>query len=498
MMARDKTYRPWSPRQSFLLPPSPMEWLPEGHLAYFILDVVEQLDLSEIERAIQAKDPRGNRPYSPAMMAALLIYAYCTGVFSSRKIERAISEDVAFRVLAGGEQPHFTTLNEFRKHHQDSFAGLFRQVLALCQKAGLVKLGQVAIDGTKIQGNASRHKAMSYERMKKRQAELEAEVERLLARAKQVNQEEDARYGEGQREEDLPEELRRREKRLATIVRARAELEAEAREARAAQLREQAARARKKADSAPTDKERKQAERRAEARERAASNLEPASKTPASFVTPEGLPKHRPRTQRDGTPHPKAQRNFTDPDSRIMESGGTFLQGYNCQLAVDAQHQIIVAQGVTNQPPDAGNLPPMLEQVRSHCAGQAPEIATADAGYWSPEVPQECLEKAGTKVLISLRRQRHGESPPKVSTGPPPEEASPREKMAWKLQTEPGRAAYARRKAIVEPVNGQIKEARGYRRFLLRGLNQVRNEWSLVCLGHNLLKLHRSAGLVAG
>lgn len=492
-MDGEKRYRPWSPKQSFLLPPSPLEWLPEGHLAYFLLDVVEQLDLSEIERAIHAKDPRGNRPYSPAMMTVLLIYAYCVGIFSSRKIERAIYEDVAFRVLAGGEQPHFTTLNEFRKTHLRAFAGLFRQVLDLCQRSGLVKLGQVAIDGTKIQGNASRHKAMSYERMQQRQAQLEAEVARLLERAENVDQEEDARYGEGQREEDLPEELRRREKRLETIRKAKAELEAEAREARAAQLREQGDRARQQALSAPTEEEREKAQRRAEAREKAAAALDPESK--ASFVTPEGLPKHRPRTRPDGTPDPKAQRNFTDPDSRIVESGGAFLQGYNCQLAVDEAHQIILAHGVTNQSPDAGNLAPILEQVRSNCAGQTPEIALADAGYWSAQAPQDCLEKAGTEVLISLHRQRHGESPPESSSSPLPPEATAREQMAWKLGTEQGRAAYARRKAIVEPVNGQIKEARGFRRFLLRGLDRVREEWTLVCLGHNLLKLHRSGAL---
>lgn len=492
-MDGDKRYRPWSPKQSFLLPPSPMEWLPEGHLAYFLLDVVEQLDLGEIERAIQAKDPRGNRPYSPAMMTALLIYAYCTGVFSSRKIERAIHEDIAFRVLAGGEQPHFTTLNDFRKNHQEAFAGLFRQVLDLCRGAGLVKLGQVAVDGTKIQGNASRHKAMSYERMKQRQERLAGEVKRLLERAKQVDQEEDAHYGEGGREEDLPEELRRREKRLEKILKARAELEEEARQARATRLREQEDRARKKARSAVTEKERKRAERRADTRKKAAEELDPESK--ASFVTPEDLPKHRPRTLRDGTPNSKAQRNFTDPDSRIMESGGAFLQGYNCQLAVDEKAQIILAQAVTNQPSDAGNLAPILEQVRANCGGQAPEVATADAGYWSPEAAADCLRKAGTETLISLRRQRHGEAPPVCATDPPADDAQAREKMAWKLGTEEGRAAYARRKAIVEPVNGQIKEARGFRRFLLRSLDQVRNEWSLVCLGHNLLKLHRLGAL---
>lgn len=230
----DKQYRPWDARQSLLLPPSPLEWLPEGHLAYFVLELVEQLDLGQIERSIQSKDSRGTRPYSPGMMTALLVYAYCVGVYSSRKIERASYEDVAFRVLAGGQHPHFTRINAFRKTHLDALSGLFVQVLQLCRRAGLVKLGHVAMDGTKVQAAASKHKAMSYGRMSEEERRLKVQVEELLAQADAVDQEEDARYGEGQREEDLPEELRRREKRLERIQQAKAELEAEARASRAA------------------------------------------------------------------------------------------------------------------------------------------------------------------------------------------------------------------------------------------------------------------------
>jgi transposase len=472
-----------------------LEWLPEGHLAYFILDVLVELDLSEIENAIQNKDARGTRPFSPYMMTTLLLYAYCVGVVSSRKIERALVEDVAFRVLAGGEQPHFTSINQFRKNHLTAFKELFVQVLHLCQKAGLVKLGQIAVDGTKMEANASKHKAMSYEYMGRREEQLVAEVDELLERAKQVDEEEDARFGEGQREEDLPEEMRRREARLAKIREAKVALEAEALDARAAVLREQADKARQAATTAATEPEQKRAERRAEAREEKASALV-APEDAVSFETPEGLPKHRPRTRSDGTPHPKAQRNFTDPDSRVMQSGGAFLQGYNCQAAVDEAHQIIVAQAVTNQPPDNGNLLPLLRQTQANC-GAAPEVVTADAGYWSPDVPDACTQETGTDVLIAVERRKHWKSDPQVTSGPPPDDATPKESMSWKLRTEEGRAAYARRKAIVEPVFGQIKEARGLRRLLLRGLEKVSAEWSLICMGHNLLKLFRAETLAS-
>lgn len=490
----DKAYRPWAPRQGFLLPPSPLEWLPEGHLAYFILELVEELDLGEIERAIQAKDPRGTRPYSPAMMVALLLYAYCAGVYSSRKIERATYEDVAFRVLGGGDHPFFTTINDFRKTHQEALSGLFVQVLQMCRRAGLVKLGHVAMDGTKVKAAASKHKAMSYRRMGEEEARLEAQVRELLARAEAADQEEDARFGEGQREEDLPEELRRREERLRRIRQAKAELEAEARASRAAALREQAERARRRAAEEPREPQRKANETRARQREEEAEALEgPAG--PDDFRTEQGLPKHRVQTRPDGTPHEKAQRNFVDPDSRIMERGGSFLQGYNCQLAVDEEHQVIVAQAVTNQCPDAGNLLPLLDQVRELC-GVAPSVTTADAGYWSPEVEPEGARR-GCAVYVAPDRQRHGADP---APAEPATEAglSPKDRMRNKLRSPEGRAIYARRKAVVEPVYGQIKEARAFRRFLVRGLRAVSGQWSLVCTGHNLLKLYRATYALGG
>ncbi|MGH9380414.1 MAG: transposase, partial [Thermoanaerobaculia bacterium] len=419
----DKQYRSWEPRQGFLLPPSPLDWLPEGHLAYFILELLDQLDVTQIERSIRSKDARGTRPYSPAMMTGLLLYAYCVGVYSSRKIERATYEDVAFRILAGGQHPYFTTINEFRKTHLEALSSLFVQVLQLCRRAGLVKLGHVAMDG------------------------------------------------------------------LRRIRQAKAELEAEARASRAAELREQAEQARQRAaQESRSDKARKAEETRARRREEQAAALDEARVE--DFVTQEGLPKHRVRTRPDGTPHPKAQRNFVDSDSRIMECGGSFLQGYNCQLAVDEEHQIIVAQAVTNQCPDNGNLVPLLDQVARYC-GRSPTHATADAGYWYPQAEEDCC-KRGTDGYVAPDRQRRGGDPP-PSAPSAAEQPTERDRMREKLRTVQGRAIYARRKAVVEPVNGQIKEARGFRRFLLRGLNAVGGQWSLVCTGHNILKLYRAA-----
>ena len=488
-----KRYREWAPSQSFLLPPSPLEWLPEGHLAYFVLEVVGELDLSSIEERIQGKDARGTRPYEPAMMVALLVYAYAVGVFSSRKIARATYEDVAFRVLAGGTHPHFTTINEFRKQHLEALRGLFLQVLKLCQAAGLVKLGHVALDGTKVQANASKHKAMSYERMLKSELQLVEEIKALLKRATDMDAGEDERFGKGQQEEDLPAELQRRESRLATIREAKARLEAEAAQARARALRQQAARAEERSKTSPDVTDRKRAatlatKRAAQARELAPDSDDDDLDPPA---TGNGLPKHQPNVTTDGKPHAKAQMNFTDADSRIMERGGVFLQGYNCQAAVDEGHQIIVAQAVSNLGSDNGNLLPMLEQVRGNC-GRASSTTTADAGYWRPDISAEC-KRLGTDEYISTTRSKHGQhdarahSEESVDGGDTPLQA-----MRAKLETERGRGIYARRKAVVEPVFGQIKEARGFRRFLLRGLDSVQGEWALVCTGHNLLKLWRS------
>ncbi|MFL5455499.1 MAG: IS1182 family transposase [Myxococcales bacterium] len=487
-----KSYRPWSPNQSFLLPPSPLEWLPEGHLAYFVLDTVQALDLSAIEDAIQDKDGRGERPYCPAMMVALLVYGYSVGVFSSRRLARETYEDVAFRVLAGGEHPHFTTVNQFRLDHREALAKLFVQVLRLCKKAGLVKLGHVSFDGTKVAANASKHKAMSYKRMQEEEKRLEGEVKALLGKADEVDRSEDAQYGVGQSAEDLPQELQRREARLARIREAKAALEQEAAEARAEELRERAQELRRKAadESVALGKRREAAGRAAtaEKKARALDGKGPDDEGPGGGgITGGDLPRHRVQTRADGTPTPKAQRNFTDPESRIMVKGGEFLQAYNAQAAVDAEAQIIVAALVTNQPTDAEHLAPMLDEVAANC-GQTPVVATADSGYFSRDNAEECARR-GVDAYISVGRgERH--LAPAEENATPAQQA--RAAMAARLATSEGKAIYARRKCIVEPAFGQVKQARGFRRFSFRGLLAVRAEWAFVCATHNLLKLFRS------
>lgn len=486
-----KRYRAWNPHQSYLLPPSPLEWLPEQHLAYFILEIVETLDLREIEGAIQRKDPRGERPYPPKMMVALLLYAYCVGVFSSRRIARATYEDVAFRVLAGGNHPYFTTVNQFRLDHREAFAGLFAQALKLCRKAGLVKLGHVSVDGSKVQANASKHKAMSFERMKEEEARLKSEIEALLSQADATDRDEDARYGKGHDAQELPEELRRRESRLAKIQEAKAALEKEAAELRAEELRANAQRQREKAADPTVDPvERKRAVTRAAKSQRQAEELDDNDddETPPAGGDHSDLPRHRVQTKPDGSPAPKSQRNFTDPDSRIMKSKTGYLQAYNAQIVVDGASQVIVAEGLTNQAPDQQHLVPMLARAVANC-GDRPAILTADNGYFSADNVKAC-EQRSVDPYIAAGRKNDG-SPNDCSSDSDAQQV--KQRMREKLQTEAGRAVYARRKAIAEPPFGQIKEARGFRRFSLRGLAKARCEWTLVCLTHNLLKLFRAS-----
>ena len=368
-----KEYRPWSPEQSYLLPPSPSDWLPEGHLAYFLLELVQELDLGPIEAAIQSKDHRGTRPYSPRMMTALILYAYSVGIYSSRRIERGTYEDVALRVLAGGEHPHFSTVSDFRLQHRGALAGFFREVLTLCRRAGLVSLGHVSLDGTKVQANASKHKAMSYSRMKDEEKRLTAEVEAMLFRAEDVDREEDERYGMGQRPEDLPPELHRREARLRLIREAKAALEKEAKAVRAAELRGLAQVQHEHAQTAPNPAARQRAETRARKLEVHVRKLfDDDDTTPPTAGSPTDVPHHRVTATTEGRPAPKAQRNFTDPDSRIMVSNGAYLQAYNAQIVVDEQTQVIVAEAVGNQAPDAEYLRPLLQRTRENC-GEAPD-----------------------------------------------------------------------------------------------------------------------------
>lgn len=428
-----KTYRPYSPDQMFLLPPSLRDWLPEDHLVYFVSDVVDQMDLSRIE-SVYERDDRGQPPYHPRMMTKILVYAYCIGVFSSRRIQKRLVEDVAFRVLAAGNQPDFRTISDFRKIHLDAIQGLFEQVLNLALTAGAIKLGRVALDGTKIKANASKHKAMSYKRMKEDQRKLRAEVRKLLEQAAAADDEEDARYGKDKRGDELPEELSRRETRIQKIREAKRALE----------------------------------ERAREEAEQEGKTQEQAEKT---------------------RPDDKAQYNFTDPESRIMKGSDGFVQAFNAQAVVEEGSQLIVAQAVTQEANDKQQVIPMVEAV-GHQAGQMPAQLLADSGYCSDR-NLEYLEKKPVDVYIATGRQKHGHKPERCKRGPLPQGATRVDKMTRKLQTKSGAAVYAARKCIVEPVFGQIKHARGFRQFLLRGIRKVRGEWALVCATHNILKMYR-------
>jgi len=458
-----KQFRNCNLNQAYLLPPSLQDWLPEGHLARFVADVVEALDLSALYAQYEEGDGRGLAAYDPRMMVRLLIYGYCRGVASSRRIERATTEDVAFRYLAADEHPDHTTIADFRKEHLANLGQLFVQVLKLCQQAGLVKLGHVALDGTKMKASASKHKAMSYARMEEAEKQLAEEVEALLQEAARVDAEEDGKYGKGKRGDELPEELARRESRLKKIREAKAALEAEAKEAA----------------------KQKQAEVEARLREREKEEEERGRKFG-------GRPPQAPDPQQ-AKPEPQAQRNFTDPDSRIMKDGATkeFVQGYNAQAVVDSQAQVIVAAAVTQEANDKQQLVPLLTQVEV-TTGSKPEQATADTGYFSERNVTD-RKLAGIDLLVAPDRQKHGEKVP-VATGPPPPGVGVAEQMRHKLRTPEGQAVYKMRKAVVEPVFGQIKEARGFRRFLLRGLAQVEAEWKLICATHNLLKLFHAGG----
>jgi transposase len=483
-----KTYRPYVPGQSYLLPPSPSEWLPEDHLAYFILELVEDLDLGEVERVIQAKDHRGERPFSPRMMTTLWLYGYAVGVTSSRKIAKATHEDVAFRVLAAGEHPHFTSINEFRASHRQALGNLFHQVLQECMSAGLVKLGHVAIDGTKMKANASKHKAMSYERMEKDDARLTAEIERFFDQAEATDAEEDKLYGVGQQPHDLPAELRRREDRRAKIREVRDALKKETAKRRAAELQHMADELRVKAE-APTTSSAQQASLTTVAaqHDQQAADLDDDDLPPP--CADDDLPRNAPPAKPDGTPQPKAQRNFTDPESRIMLRDGAFLQAYNGQIAVDEGSQIIVAAALSNQAPDAEYFEPLLRRVVDNCDA-VPTCVTADSGYFSA-ANVAAAEAMGTEPFIAVGGHRRNGLPDEPSVRPS-QQTAPRRAMRELLGTPRGHAAYARRKATVEPVFGQIRACQGIRQMSFRGLFKNRCEWLLICATHNLLKLWRA------
>ena len=431
-----KGYRAYLPEQDLLLPPSLREWLPEGHLAYYVGDIVDQMDLSAIH-AVYEKELRGQPPYDPRMLTKVLVYGYCVGVCSSRRIQKRLQEDIGFKVLAAGNEPDFRTISDFRKIHLEALQGLFEQVLEMALEIGARKLGRVSLDGTKVKANASKHKAMSYGRMNEKQKQIREQVKRILAEAEAADEAEDRQYGD-KRGDELPEELQRRETRLAKIKQAKKVLEQRARDKAAAEGKS------------------------AEAVKRA-------------------------------KPEEKDQYNFTDPESRIMKGGDGFVQAYNAQAAVEPEMGLIVGQLVTQAANDKEQLKPMVEAIEAQ-SGQRPEAILADSGYCSEE-NLRYLESAGQperkiEGYIATGKQKHGEYRQPCRRGPLPKGATRVDRMMRKLQTKAGRAVYAARKCVVEPVFGQIKQARGIRQFLLRGIRKIRGEWALVCLTHNILRLY--------
>jgi transposase len=454
-MKKQAHFKPYEPNQLLLLPPDMRHWLAEDDLVYFVMDVVRELDLSDIYASYDGS--QGGQPaYDPTMMTSLLLYAYCIGLPSSRKIEQATYTSVPFRVITADQHPDHDTIAEFRKRHLRTLAELFVQILQICRQAGLVKLGHVSLDGTKVRANASKHKAMSYGRMEKKAEELEAQVKRLLEEAQAADAAEDALYGKGRRGDELPEELRSKQSRLNKIREAMASLEAEAKEQ---------AEAKRKAIKAKDEELEKEGKKR-----RGKKPKDPS-----------------------GKPEKKAQRNFTDPESRIMKDGATksFEQCYNCQAAVDEKSQIIVATHVTQQANDKQQLEPLVEEIKSNLDGAKPKKISADNGYYS-ETNVAYLEAEGIDGFIATNRQKHSDKPVAAPRGRIPKDITTQERMARKLRTKKGRETYSKRKHIVEPVFGQTKEARGFRRFSLRGEENVSGEWDIVSLTHNLLKLFRS------
>jgi len=409
-----KGYRTYLPEQDLLLPARLGDWLPENHLVHFVSEVVDQLDLSAMH-AVYEKEKRGQPPYDPRLMTKLLVYGYCTGVFSSRRIQKRMQEDIPFKVLAAGNEPDFRTISDFRKIHLETLKNMFEQVLAMALECGSIQLGKISLDGTKVKGNASKHKAMSYGRMIEKQQQLKGEVKQLLEQAEAADEAEDREYGD-KRGDELPEQLRRRETRLARIKEAKKVLEQRARDKAVAEG--------KNAEEAKLAK-----------------------------------------------PQDKDQYNFTDPESRIMPGADGMVQGYNAQAAVEPTVELI------EQP-----------------SGQRPQALLADNGYCSEENLEflASTDQLGPKIegFIATGKQKHGEHRLPAKRGPLPRGATAVDRMKRKLQTKVGKAVYAARKCVVEPVFGQIKQARGFRQFLLRGKEKVQGEWALLCLTHNILRLH--------
>jgi transposase len=431
------TFRPCAPDQSLLFPPSPRDWLPEGHLAFFIADTVAAVDLQMFYAPYEG-DGRRNQPFDPQMMVTVLVYAYATGTFSSRRIARKLEEDVAYRVVAAGSFPAHRTIAEFRQQHLAAFETLFVQVVAIAREAGVVTLGALAVDGSKVNASASKHKAMSYGRMREEERRLREQIAALTTHAEATDAAEDAAHGPDVRGDELPAELQRREDRLAKIAAAKARLEAR-----------QAAEDRQK------------------------------GRTPEDGRKSRG---RKPFARDFGVPPDDAQDNFTDPESRIMKTSHGFDQCYNGQLAVDEASQLIVATGLTSCGADNAQLLPLIDRAHATLAGDPVEVL-ADAGYRG-EASFQTLEARGITAYISLGHEGRPSKPPNaahVAT----------QRMAARLTSEGGRARYRRRKAIVEPVIGWIKAVLGFRRFSVRGEVNARGEWNIVCLAVNLKRLHR-------
>lgn len=441
-----KHFRPWKIDEVQFLPPSVQDYVPKKHLSRLIVSLVrESLDLSGIIGSYTSG--LGQPPFDPGLMTALLLHGYANGLYSSRRIAKAARERADFMMIVAGDPPDFRTISEFRKRHLEALAGLFVQVLRLAEKAGLVKLGHVALDGTKIKANASKHKAMSYERMKKREAELKAEVDRWLAAAEAADTEEDKRLG-SKRGDEMPDWVADKAKRLEKIREAKAALEAEA-----------------KAAAAEEERRRAEAEKKriAEGGKQNGRTPEPPS----------------------AEPDPKAQRNFTDPESRVLLTKDGYIQGWNAQAAVDGTAQVIVAHNLTPSMSDQSQLAQLVDGVAANL-GRRPKEVSADSGYLS-EANLAALDERGVAAYIATGRAKHpGEMKRKI--GGPLTQA-----MRLKLKRAGWRSRYRLRKQIVEPVFGQIKQARGFRQFLLRGFVKVRAEWALICTAHNLAKLATAA-----
>lgn len=448
-----RKFRAWQPDASWLFPPSPRDWLPDDHLVYFLLDVTAQIDVSPIVDDYDT-GKGGQPPYHPRMMLVLLLYAYSQGVFSSRKIMKRCATDAAFRVIVGEDLPDFRRIAEFRARHLQHLQALFLEVLTLCRESGLLKVGRLSLDGTKVKANASRNKAMSYDRMEPEIEKLQQEIEALMEKAEGADAAEDDQFGDLSGDE-IPDELKRRESRLAKIKEAKEALEQAAKEKAQAHVDKMEAEGRN----------------------------------------------HRTNPD-EAVPKPKDQRNFTDPESKIMKTSNKgFDQCGNAQ-AVANEQQIIIAADVTDQANDVRQTIPMVDQTVENldAAGVKDNIKafTADAGYFS----EENMEAVDSNeriddAFIATGRQKHNDPVPDSPKGRTPKNLTAKQKMARRNRTKKGRAEYARRKVIIEPVFGQIKEALGFRNFLLRGLEKMKGEWKLACLVHNLLKLFRSSALVA-